>query len=82
MQRRSMRKNLIFSGIPEYRNPGLEVENCEFMIKDFIRTELNIQKEISFDRVHRLGRYSQFQKYPRPIIANFTFLKIRSWHEQ
>lgn len=75
IQWRSMRENLIFSGIPESRNPGLEVENCEFMIKDFIRTELNIQKEISFDRVHRLGRYSEFQKYPRPIIAKFTFFK-------
>ena len=36
---------------------------------------MRIQKEIHFDRVHRLGFYNPQQKYPRPIVAKFTFYK-------
>lgn len=75
VQWRSMRENLIFYGIPESElNRGM-YENCELIIKNFIRMEMNINKDIQFDRVHRLGRYSQQQRYPRPIVAKFTYYK-------
>ena len=32
---------------------------------------MNIQQNIKFDRVHRLGRYKRYQTRPRPIIAKF-----------
>ena len=70
-----MRENLIFTGIAERRDLARVNDNCERMVKDFIRTELHIENEISFDRVHRLGRYSRFQRFPRPIVAKFTFYK-------
>lgn len=72
LQWRSMRENLLFTGLSEsavYPNN----ENCESKIKEFIRNELHIEKNILFDRVHRLGRYSPAQRFPRPIVAKFTY---------
>lgn len=75
IQWRSMRENLIFYGIPESEVDQRAPENCELIIKNFIRMEMNIDKDIQFDRVHRLGRYFETQRYPRPIVAKFTFFK-------
>lgn len=75
VQWRSMRENLIFSGIPETELRRGEHENCESLVKEFIRNQMRIEREIEFDRVHRLGRYMQNQRYPRPIIAKFTYFK-------
>lgn len=36
---------------------------------------MHIQRDINFDRVHRLGKYKRYQKYPRPIIAKFERFK-------
>ena len=71
---RSMRENLIFHGIPESESHQA-TENCEMIIKNFIRMEMNISKDIPFDRVHRLGRYFDQQRFPRPIMAKFTYFK-------
>ena len=53
-QARSMRDNLVFSGIPEQAD-----EDPELTIKNFIQTHLklpaNAVKNITFHRVHRLG---------------------------
>ena len=69
---RLMRENLIFTGFAESAvDPNHE--DCETKVKDFIRDELHIDKDILFDRVHRLGRYSPTARYPRGIIASFTF---------
>ena len=68
-----MRENLIFSGLAEATDT--RNENCERKVKEFIRTELHIEKDIQFDRVHRLGRYSASQRYHRPIVAKFTFYR-------
>lgn len=75
VQWRSMRENLIFSGNPETELRRGEQENCESLVKEFIRNQMRIEREIEFDRVHRLGRYMQNQRYPRPIIAKFTYFK-------
>ena len=68
LQVRSMGDNLIFSGIPE-QTP----DNPKCLIKQFMETHLKIPAEtvqnITFHRVHRLGKHSD--RGPRPIIAKF-----------
>ena len=71
LQWRSMRENLIFTGIPEPYLPEGEYENVEGTLRQFLRDEMDIDRQIAFDRVHRLGRYDMYKKYPRPIIAKF-----------
>ncbi|XP_019220045.1 uncharacterized protein LOC109204166 [Oreochromis niloticus] len=54
LQARSMRDNLVFSGIPESAR-----EDAEATVKSFIKTHLKLPedtvKNITFERVHRLG---------------------------
>lgn len=72
LQTRSMRDNLIFSGISE-QTP----DNPENLIKNFMKAQLKIPPDtvqnITFHRVHRLGKPST--KGPRPIIAKFEHFK-------
>ena len=58
VQWRSMRDNLVFTGINESNMPKGETENCEIIIKTFLRNEMRIEREIHFDRVYRLGFYN------------------------
>ncbi|KAK3083223.1 hypothetical protein FSP39_017228 [Pinctada imbricata] len=51
MKCRSMKYNLLFSGIAE-----ADGENCENVLKKFIQDELQIEKEIPFANVHRVGK--------------------------
>lgn len=60
---RSLRENLLFHGIAEQHN-----ENCETLIKQFIREKLEIGQEIKIDRVHRLGKP---KGRVRPIVVKF-----------
>ena len=67
IQTRSMRDNLIFSGIPETTdNPELHVQN---FIKTQLKLSTDIASNITFHRVHRLGKL-QADKI-RPIIVKF-----------
>ncbi|KAK3102089.1 hypothetical protein FSP39_008647 [Pinctada imbricata] len=68
LQCRSMKNNLIFTGIEE-----LNYENTEESLKDFIYYELQIDRNIEFGNVHRFGR--SFRGKPRPIVARFLFYK-------
>jgi len=74
---RSMRENLLFFGIPECDYLPENGENCEAKIKDFIKSMLDINTDISIDRAHRLGRYNRRNLRPRPIVVKFTFFKDR-----
>lgn len=68
LQTRSMRDNLIFSGLPETNN-----ENPETVVKEFMKTQLKIPPEtlrnITFHRVHRFGKSTNASH--RPIVAKF-----------
>ena len=75
VQWRSMRENLVFSGISEPTLEKGEQENCEARIKQFLYEDMRLEQEFSFDRVHRLGRFKRGQTYPRPIVAKFTYYK-------
>ncbi|KAM9704524.1 uncharacterized protein ACNS7B_015206 isoform 1-T2 [Menidia menidia] len=74
LQARSMRDNLVFSGIPEQPD-----EDPEHTIKNFIKTQLKLPEEtvnnISFHRVHRLGGKRPDAHRPRPIVAKFEHHK-------
>lgn len=78
IQWRSMRDNLIFTGIEE---PPLsdEAEDTEATLRRFLSNEMNITDPIPFDRVHRLGKqrdsHPGHQLKPRPIIAKFERYK-------
>ncbi|KAK3107397.1 hypothetical protein FSP39_002575 [Pinctada imbricata] len=68
-----MRDNLLFSGIPEE-----EEEDCEETVKEFIRTDMRVRKEIDFERVHRIGKYpTNPNSRPRTIVAKFSRFKDR-----
>ena len=70
MQCRSMRDNLIVSGIPETHG-----ENAQEVLKTFMKTKLNLPVDkvngIILDRTHRMGKQSATT--PRPIITKFKF---------
>ena len=70
LEYRSLRDNLLFHGLPE----KLE-ENCEQLISDLIHTQLNIDSDIKFERVHRIGKIGV--KDSRPIVAKFHEFKDR-----
>ena len=70
LQTRSMRDNLIFDGIAE-----TEGENTEDALKTFIATEMEVTDEISFHRVHRIGKPVRGKS--RPIVAKFVNFKDR-----
>lgn len=74
LKSRSMRDNLIFSGIPETPN-----EDCEAVLHHFLENKLKIDEYISFERVHRMGKPDEFKTKPRNIIAKFSFFKDREF---
>ena len=82
VQWRSMRENLIFSGIDETISRAGDFEDCEGRIRSFIREVMGISKLIDFDRVHRLGRFRPGQSRPRPIVAKFTFYRDKEYVRQ
>ncbi|KAK7907078.1 hypothetical protein WMY93_015690 [Mugilogobius chulae] len=73
---RSMRDNLIFSGIPETNN-----ESAENVVKDFIKNQLKIPEEtlrnITFHRVHRFGKSTH--KTHRPSSQNSNIFRTNYW---
>lgn len=84
LQCRSMRENLLFTGINESNDPT--PEDCESVLRSFlnehvqndpsVNTDGNIHiGDIEFDRVHRLG--GPYSRKPRPIVAKFTDYKQR-----
>ncbi|XP_062619728.1 uncharacterized protein LOC134281270 [Saccostrea cucullata] len=74
LKARSMRDNLIFSGIWEEKN-----EDTEAVLQEFIYRKFKPGYEISFERVHRMGKWSEFNEYPRNIVAKFSFFKDREF---
>ncbi|XP_052814092.1 uncharacterized protein LOC128241166 [Mya arenaria] len=73
-----MRSNLIFGNIQE--SPTGEIpENCEEIVKNFIREKLkiasNLVEKLSFERVHRMGQREAGRN--RKIVAKFSLYKER-----
>ena len=63
---RSMKNNLIFSGIRYTPN-----EDTEYVLRNFLSDELDIHYRISFGNVHRFGKPGL--NGVRPIVARFVY---------
>lgn len=78
LQARSMRDNLVFSGIPENTQ-----ENPEKTLMDFMQPHLKLPpektKRITFHRVHRIGNLNSDSTRPRPIVAKFEHFKDKEF---
>lgn len=82
LQCRSMRDNLIFTGIsePEPIDGDSEVqEDAERTLNNFLKDEMNITRQIDFHRVHRINVPERDDDYPRPIVAKFEHFKDREY---
>ena len=66
LQCRSMKNNLIFTGLGYTRN-----EDCEVKLRSFIYEELHIEHHIKSGNVHRFGKVGR--NGVRPIVARFIF---------
>ena len=82
VQWRTMRENLIFTGIQEPELIENEFEDVEKTLRSFLRNQMKIERSVEFDRVHRLGRYDRHRTYPRPIIAKFEKYKDKEYVRQ
>ena len=78
VQSRSMRENLLFGGIEENEDEKNDKENIktEQVLKDFIKTKLNIKDDIQFHVVYRLRPRND--RKPRTIVAKFERRKDRN----
>ncbi|XP_062594817.1 uncharacterized protein LOC134256179 [Saccostrea cucullata] len=74
LKARSMRDNLVFSGIPEQKG-----EDTEEVLQLFLRKKFRLDCELSFERVHRMGKFREFSEKPRNIVAKFTYFKDREY---
>lgn len=64
---RSMKNNLIFTGLHEVSD-----EDTEALLREFLYKELGIDYNIEFGSVHRFGRNSWGR---RPIVARFLYYR-------
>ncbi|KAK3105797.1 hypothetical protein FSP39_005899 [Pinctada imbricata] len=79
LQARSMRDNLVFSGIeelpPQQDGNGRPIgEDTERTLSEFLATKMDIH-DVGFHRVHRMGRLIPGKT--RPIVAKFVMYKDR-----
>ncbi|KAK3091168.1 hypothetical protein FSP39_017674 [Pinctada imbricata] len=66
LQCRSMKMNLIFTGLEETRQ-----EDMENKVRGFLYYELGIDKDVQFGNVHRFGRFIRGR--PRSVVARFLY---------
>ena len=73
--------NLNFYTIPEEKEESFE--KSEKVLRKFMEAKLKPSKddvkEISLERVHRVGKPSSTDPKPRPLIAKFTFRKDKEF---
>ena len=77
LKARSMRDNcnLVFAGITEDNR-----EDTEAVLQQFLQLKYKqLDYEIPFELVHKTGRWNEFNKLPRNIVAKFTFFKDRKF---
>ena len=83
LQCRSVRDNLIFTGVPEpepiERTEGSEgepeyCEDVEYTLITFLKDEMDINDHIGFHRVLQINIPDRNDDYPRPIVAKFYLI--------
>ncbi|CAC5393962.1 unnamed protein product [Mytilus coruscus] len=82
VQTRSMRENLVFTGIPHKNDKT--IEETENIIRNFMYTELKMETTVDFHRAHRFGKETEFRDRKdgsrtktRPIVCRFKSYKDR-----
>lgn len=75
LKARSMRDNVVFSGIEKQRAEKI-TEAC---LEDLMQRTLKPDYDISFKRVHRMGKWNKLNERPLNIVAKFTFFKDREF---
>ncbi|CAG2224523.1 unnamed protein product [Mytilus edulis] len=80
LQTRSMRENLVFTGLPLTN----ETEDTEDLLRQFMRNEMKMDSAIDFHRAHRFGKESSVKDRQnrnlyntRPIVCRFKNFKDR-----
>jgi len=70
-----------FFNIPEEKDESFQIS--EKVLRRFVEVELKLSKkvlkEISFERVHRIGKSNSNDSKPRSLIAKFTFHKDKEF---
>lgn len=49
------------------------------MLQDFLQKKYKLEYEISFECVHRMGRWNEFSEHPRNMVAKFTYYNDREF---
>ena len=78
VQARSTRDNLVFYNLPETESEHGTVTS-EGIIKNLIKEKLEIDDNVEFERVHRMGsaRNQEGNRKVRPIVAKFSSHKMK-----
>ena len=58
LEKRSMRKNLIISGIPEEQD-----ENCHLQATNFFRRNMHMAQSVDISGAHRIGTGTKRQRW-------------------
>ena len=74
LENRSMRDNLLFTGVPETVNE--RPENTETIVHDIVQNKMGLPA-VHFERVHRMGPPNRDATRPRTIVAKFSSHKAR-----
>ncbi|XP_071483024.1 uncharacterized protein [Diadema antillarum] len=66
---REMRNTAVFNGFPEgAENAG----KCEQLIKEFAKSNMQMEGEVSIERAHRTGSIRPKPSPPRPVVVAFS----------
>ena len=78
LQTRSMRENLVFTGI-EQTNMEVESDETEEILKTFMTDTMKLDPPVEFHRAHRFGKPSEkiTEYLTRPIVCRFKNFKDR-----
>ena len=81
LESHNRRNNLNFFNIPEQEDET--ATKSESILRNFMEVRLKLNKEdandISFERVHRVGKPSASGGKPRPLIAKFTLYRDKEF---
>ena len=81
LESHSHRNNLNFFNMPEEKDESFQ--SSENVLRRLMETKLKVSKkeskEISLERIYRIGKSNSNNSKPRPLIAKFTFHKDKEF---
>lgn len=66
LKARSMRDNLVFTGIQED-----DSDDTEKVLQVFLQRKFKLDHEVQFERAHRVGKYNEISEHSRNTVAKF-----------